>query len=106
MYRAWKEALALEPNPRYNFKVADALLRRGAVDEAAKYAEAAARQVPRYAGLVAYLGVEEGKKGNWRRGRELLQIASECNPADTLWKNLVKNMDAALADTTVKPPHR
>ncbi|MBI5060063.1 hypothetical protein HZB60_09835 [candidate division KSB1 bacterium] len=106
MHRAYLEALQVEPNPRYHYKVADALLRRGSYEPAAKYAEAAARRAPQYAGLVAYIGVEVGKRGNGRLGRQLLQIASECNPADTLWASLVKNMDAALADTSVKPPAR
>jgi hypothetical protein len=104
MYHAYLEALVREPNPRYNFKVADALLRQGKDELAASYAEAAARKNPVYAGLVAYVGVVEGKAGHWRRGRELLQIAAECNPADTLWASLLRSLDTAVADSSVKPP--
>lgn len=91
--RAGIEAVKAEQNPRLRLKLADVYFRSGKFPDAAREAEIAARKDARFARYLVVVALETGKTGNWRECRRILQIATECSPADTSISNMLTRFD-------------
>lgn len=90
---AGEKAVKAADNPRLHLKLADTYFRSGKFDDAAREAEIAARREKECASYLVVVALETGKTGNWRRCREILQIATECNPTDSSISNMLTRFD-------------
>jgi tetratricopeptide (TPR) repeat protein len=97
LIRAWRAAVEASNNPRYMLNLSVALRLAGRLDEAELYCVRATRQVPEYSYQLIHLARAHGSRGDLKKARQLLALASELNPTDTAAFKSLERLDQEIA---------
>ncbi|MDD5088826.1 MAG: tetratricopeptide repeat protein, partial [bacterium] len=94
--RAWRNAVDVSDNPRYQINLAIALRVAGRLDEAEGYALFGARKLPQFAYQLAYLASAFLRDNRPGKARELLAVAAELDSSNAQIRQMRLAVDRQL----------